>query len=171
MEWIDTLAHLKAKRVLDVGCGGGILAEAMAHKGAVVKGIDLADFEARARKAFGETEKGVALLKQALDASLREAIKRTGLDFDVIAGGMGKASRSAINDTDAVTEAGEMLGHQRTCDARAHDQNVAPRIVRKHGPGKRHASTPPWRTAAAQIVLNRRVCVQHPSSDLANTQK
>lgn len=42
LEWIDTLAHLKAKRVLDVGCGGGILAEAMAHKGAVVKGIDLA---------------------------------------------------------------------------------------------------------------------------------
>lgn len=29
-------------RVLDVGCGGGILAEAMAHKGATVKGIDLA---------------------------------------------------------------------------------------------------------------------------------
>ncbi len=42
LEWIDQLAALRGKRVLDVGCGGGILAEAMAHKGAVVKGIDLA---------------------------------------------------------------------------------------------------------------------------------
>jgi 2-polyprenyl-6-hydroxyphenyl methylase / 3-demethylubiquinone-9 3-methyltransferase len=42
LEWIDHLASLHGKRALDVGCGGGILAEAMAHKGAVVKGIDLA---------------------------------------------------------------------------------------------------------------------------------
>jgi 2-polyprenyl-6-hydroxyphenyl methylase/3-demethylubiquinone-9 3-methyltransferase len=42
LEWIDQLAALRGKEVLDVGCGGGILAEAMAHKGALVKGIDLA---------------------------------------------------------------------------------------------------------------------------------
>ncbi|MES2948606.1 MAG: bifunctional 2-polyprenyl-6-hydroxyphenol methylase/3-demethylubiquinol 3-O-methyltransferase UbiG [Pseudomonadota bacterium] len=42
LEWIDRLATLRGKKVLDVGCGGGILAEAMAHKGAIVKGIDLA---------------------------------------------------------------------------------------------------------------------------------
>ena len=34
---------LSGKRILDVGCGGGILAEAMAAKGAQVTGIDLAD--------------------------------------------------------------------------------------------------------------------------------
>jgi len=34
---------LDGKRVIDVGCGGGILAEAMAAKGASVTGIDLAD--------------------------------------------------------------------------------------------------------------------------------
>ena len=42
LEWIDNLAPLKGQRVLDVGCGGGILADAMARKGASVLGIDLA---------------------------------------------------------------------------------------------------------------------------------
>jgi 2-polyprenyl-6-hydroxyphenyl methylase/3-demethylubiquinone-9 3-methyltransferase len=40
--WIDRLAPLQDKEVLDVGCGGGILAEAMAARGARVTGIDLA---------------------------------------------------------------------------------------------------------------------------------
>ena len=42
LEWIDGLATLKGKRVLDVGCGGGILAEAMARRADHVTGIDLA---------------------------------------------------------------------------------------------------------------------------------
>lgn len=42
LEWIDALVGLKGKRALDVGCGGGILADAMARKGADVLGIDLA---------------------------------------------------------------------------------------------------------------------------------
>ena len=42
LEWIDALASLLGKQVVDVGCGGGILAEAMARKGAQVLGIDLA---------------------------------------------------------------------------------------------------------------------------------
>jgi 2-polyprenyl-6-hydroxyphenyl methylase/3-demethylubiquinone-9 3-methyltransferase len=43
LAWIEGKARLAGKRVLDVGCGGGILAEAMARAGARVKGIDLAD--------------------------------------------------------------------------------------------------------------------------------
>ena len=43
LEWINALAPLAGKRVLDVGCGGGILAEAIAKKGANVKGIDLSE--------------------------------------------------------------------------------------------------------------------------------
>lgn len=43
LEYIERLAKLAGKRVLDVGCGGGILAEAMAARGARVTGIDLAD--------------------------------------------------------------------------------------------------------------------------------
>ena len=43
LNWIDERVGLKGKKVLDVGCGGGILAESMARRGADVLGIDLAD--------------------------------------------------------------------------------------------------------------------------------
>ncbi|MGV6825577.1 MAG: bifunctional 2-polyprenyl-6-hydroxyphenol methylase/3-demethylubiquinol 3-O-methyltransferase UbiG, partial [bacterium] len=43
LEFIDQRAPLEGKRVLDVGCGGGILAEAMASLGAEVTGIDMAE--------------------------------------------------------------------------------------------------------------------------------
>src|SRR3990170_6721103 len=43
LEWIERHAPLAGKDVLDVGCGGGILAEAMARRGARVTGIDLAE--------------------------------------------------------------------------------------------------------------------------------
>lgn len=41
LDWIDSLVKLQGKTVLDVGCGGGILADSMARKGATVTGIDL----------------------------------------------------------------------------------------------------------------------------------
>ena len=41
--WINGQRPLQGARVLDVGCGGGILADAMARKGADVLGIDLAE--------------------------------------------------------------------------------------------------------------------------------
>ena len=43
LDWIDRHAPLKGKRVLDVGCGGGILSESMASRGATVTGIDLSE--------------------------------------------------------------------------------------------------------------------------------
>ena len=41
LDWIDSQARLAGKQVLDIGCGGGILAESMALRGAEVLGIDL----------------------------------------------------------------------------------------------------------------------------------
>ena len=43
LNFIDKHAPLKDKKVLDIGCGGGILSESMALKGASVKGIDLGE--------------------------------------------------------------------------------------------------------------------------------
>lgn len=51
LEYIDAIVGLHGKKVLDVGCGGGILAESMAEKGAQVTGIDM-----------GESNLGVAKL-------------------------------------------------------------------------------------------------------------
>jgi len=43
LNYIEELAGLEGKNVLDVGCGGGILSEGMAARGANVTGIDLSD--------------------------------------------------------------------------------------------------------------------------------
>ncbi|MFN0182434.1 MAG: bifunctional 2-polyprenyl-6-hydroxyphenol methylase/3-demethylubiquinol 3-O-methyltransferase UbiG [Aquabacterium sp.] len=43
LAWIDEQAPLHGQRAVDIGCGGGILAEAMARKGARVLGIDLSE--------------------------------------------------------------------------------------------------------------------------------
>jgi len=43
LDWIDNAIGLSGKRVLDVGCGGGLLSEGMAERGAEVTGIDLSE--------------------------------------------------------------------------------------------------------------------------------
>ena len=43
LEWIDGLVGISGKKVLDIGCGGGILSESMAQRGALVTGIDLSE--------------------------------------------------------------------------------------------------------------------------------
>jgi 2-polyprenyl-6-hydroxyphenyl methylase/3-demethylubiquinone-9 3-methyltransferase len=43
LQYVERAGPLAGRRVLDVGCGGGLLAEAMARKGARVTGIDMAD--------------------------------------------------------------------------------------------------------------------------------
>jgi 2-polyprenyl-6-hydroxyphenyl methylase/3-demethylubiquinone-9 3-methyltransferase len=43
LDWIDAAIGLSGKRVIDVGCGGGLLSEGMAVRGAEVTGIDLSE--------------------------------------------------------------------------------------------------------------------------------
>ena len=60
LEWISAQAVLPGRRVLDVGCGGGILAESMAAIGAQVTGIDLSEKALKVARLH-QLESGVRL--------------------------------------------------------------------------------------------------------------
>ncbi len=60
LDYIDDRARLKDKRVADVGCGGGILAESMAARGATVTGVDMAEGALSVAKLHG-LESGVSV--------------------------------------------------------------------------------------------------------------
>ncbi len=60
LDWIDRQASIQDKRVVDVGCGGGILAESMAARGAQVTGIDLSEKALKVAKLH-QLESGVQL--------------------------------------------------------------------------------------------------------------
>jgi len=60
LDFIDARAGLAGKKVLDVGCGGGILSEAMAHRGADVTGIDLGESPLGVARLHAQ-EQGVAV--------------------------------------------------------------------------------------------------------------
>ena len=79
--WIDSHAQLAGKKVLDIGCGGGILTESMAQLGAHAKGIDLSS------KALGvadlhSLESGVTVSYEEIAA---EALaEREPASYDVV---------------------------------------------------------------------------------------
>jgi len=79
--WINGLAPLAGKRVLDVGCGGGILSESMAMKGASVKGIDLADKPLKVA-ALHKLESGVPVDYECIGAE--DLAAREPASFDVV---------------------------------------------------------------------------------------
>ena len=81
LRWIDSIAGLSGKRVLDVGCGGGILSEAMAGLGADVTGIDLSDQALQvAQLHLLESKATVAYRKAAVEDLAREQ----PASFDVV---------------------------------------------------------------------------------------
>ncbi len=81
LDWIDRLASLSGKRVLDVGCGGGILSESMASRGAQVTGIDLGEKSLRVAELHG-LESGVEVSYEMIAA---EALaEREPQTFDVV---------------------------------------------------------------------------------------
>ncbi len=81
LKWIDTAVALNGRRVLDVGCGGGILAEAMAQKGAQVTGIDLAERSLNVAKLHS-MESGVAVDYQLIPAE--KLAEEQPESFDVV---------------------------------------------------------------------------------------
>jgi 2-polyprenyl-6-hydroxyphenyl methylase / 3-demethylubiquinone-9 3-methyltransferase len=81
LAWIDRLAALSGKRVLDVGCGGGILAEAMAQRGARVTGIDLSAKPLRVAQLHA-LESGVTV--DYREASAEHLAAESPGSFDVV---------------------------------------------------------------------------------------
>ncbi len=81
LDWIDELATLAGKAVLDVGCGGGILAESMARRGAAVTGIDLAEKSLRVAQLH-RLESGVEVTYRCVSAEAL-ATEAPG-SFDVV---------------------------------------------------------------------------------------
>jgi 2-polyprenyl-6-hydroxyphenyl methylase/3-demethylubiquinone-9 3-methyltransferase len=81
LAWIEGRAPLAGKSVLDVGCGGGILAEAMARSGARVKGIDLAERPLKVAELH-RLESGVAVEYEA--ASAEDLAAREPARYDVV---------------------------------------------------------------------------------------
>jgi 2-polyprenyl-6-hydroxyphenyl methylase/3-demethylubiquinone-9 3-methyltransferase len=79
--WIDSQAHLPGKRVLDIGCGGGILSESMAGLGASVKGIDLSH-EALGVADLHSLESGISVEYEEIAAEALAA--REPASFDVV---------------------------------------------------------------------------------------
>ncbi|MCU0870368.1 MAG: bifunctional 2-polyprenyl-6-hydroxyphenol methylase/3-demethylubiquinol 3-O-methyltransferase UbiG [Burkholderiales bacterium] len=82
LDLIDRTAGLAGKRVLDVGCGGGILAESMAARGARVVGIDMAERALKVAKLH--------LLESGRDVDYRAVTVETLAEaepasFDVVA--------------------------------------------------------------------------------------
>ena len=82
LAWIDDIVPLAGKRVLDIGCGGGILADAMARKGAEVLGIDLAGKALKVAQlhALEAQTQGVSYREVSAEALAAEQPER----FDVV---------------------------------------------------------------------------------------
>lgn len=74
LRYIEERAGLRGKRVLDVGCGGGLLSEAMAARGAEVTGIDMADEPLTVAKLhLHESGQRVTYLKSSAEALAAES--------------------------------------------------------------------------------------------------
>lgn len=80
-DYIDEHSPVSGKKLIDVGCGGGILSEALAQKGAQVSGIDMGEAPLAVAKLHAE-ESGLAIEYQHATAEQVAADKPA--EFDVV---------------------------------------------------------------------------------------
>jgi 2-polyprenyl-6-hydroxyphenyl methylase/3-demethylubiquinone-9 3-methyltransferase len=81
LDWIQKHIPIAGKKVLDVGCGGGILTEAMARAGATAKGVDLSEKALKVADLHG-LESGVKVEYEYISAE-DLALKEAG-QYDVV---------------------------------------------------------------------------------------
>jgi 2-polyprenyl-6-hydroxyphenyl methylase/3-demethylubiquinone-9 3-methyltransferase len=81
LEWINARVPLAGKKVCDVGCGGGILAESIAKKGATVTGIDLSE-KALKVADLHSLESGIKVRYELISAE--ELAAREAGQYDVV---------------------------------------------------------------------------------------
>ncbi len=81
LDFIDSHVGLAGKKVLDIGCGGGILSESMAARGATVKGIDLGEAPLAVAKIHAK-EADVDIDYQAISAE--EIAAQEPQTYDVV---------------------------------------------------------------------------------------
>lgn len=81
LDFIDNHVGLAGKKVLDIGCGGGILSESMATRGAIVKGIDLGEAPLAVAKIHAK-ETDVNIDYQAISAE--EIATQEPQTYDVV---------------------------------------------------------------------------------------
>ena len=101
LEWIqESVGSLAGKKVLDVGCGGGILSEAMARAGADVTGIDLETIIAVGHTDSIGTEKYNQGLSERRAASVKSYLVSKGVDPNrIYTEGKGELQPVASNKT------------------------------------------------------------------------
>lgn len=81
LAYIDSRVGLMGKRVIDVGCGGGILSESMAQRGADVTGIDMGEAPLSVAKLHG-LESGVKVDYRQITAE--QMAEQNPASFDVV---------------------------------------------------------------------------------------
>jgi len=79
--WIQSITNLQGKRVLDVGCGGGILAESLSKAGATVTGIDLSSKALKVAELH-QLESGTSV--RYLTISAEDLAKEESQSYDVV---------------------------------------------------------------------------------------